>query len=274
MQAAIMGKNMVCTFEFDGALVPALSGVDMAIEQGEKVAIIGQNGCGKSTLVKHFNGLIPLEEGTLVVNGIDARDEKQLWQLRRLCGMVFQNPDNQFVSSIVEEDIAFGLENHQVPREDIPGKVREALKLVGMEDFEKRSPHSLSGGQKQRIALAGVLALNPEIIIFDEVTSMLDPQGRDEMLGVIRGLSKTVIMITHYIKEAVFADKVVLMHQGKVLAAGTPHEILGNAALVRSAGLVPPIPVLLYHDLKSNGIVLARCPITEDELVEELCRSN
>lgn len=216
-----------------------------------------------------------MQKGKLTVADIDVRDEAEVWRLRRLCGMVFQNPDNQFVSSVVEEDIAFGLENYEVPRSEIAGKVRNALKLVGMEGFEKRAPHTLSGGQKQRIALAGVLALSPDIIIFDEVTAMLDPDGRHEIMSVIRRLheaGKTIVLISHYIEEAVYADRVYLMCCGKVLGSGTPRQILTDSDLLQKAGLVPPIPVRLYNDLQASGINLTVCPLTNEELADELCR--
>jgi energy-coupling factor transport system ATP-binding protein len=176
----------------------------------------------------------------------------------------------------VEEDIAFGLENYGVPQETIAKKVKEALHSVGMEGFEKRAPNTLSGGQKQRVALAGVLALDPDIIVFDEATAMLDPQGREEVLNMINDLHKkehkTIVVISHYVDEAVLADRIYLIHKGKILKNGTPQEILTNYALMRSAGLLPPIPVLLYYDLKASGITLSSCPLTNEELVEEICR--
>lgn len=193
--------------------------------------------------------------------------------MRRLCGMVFQNPDNQFVASTVEEDIAFGLENYEVPREEIPGRVRAALALVEMSGYEKRAPNTLSGGQKQRVALAGVLALEPEIIIFDEATAMLDPRGRQEVLAIMDKLHKagrTIIAITHFVEEAVAADKIILMHKGRVLACGSPKAILTDLDLMKEAEMIPPLPVRLYHDLRQAGIYLKNCPLTDEELVEEL----
>jgi len=283
---AVKGSGISFSYEINGQRIVALDNVDIEIKKGEITAILGANGCGKSTLVKHFNALLPSEfnrssdgagsGGIITVAGIDANDKNEIWKIRRLCGMVFQNPDNQFVSSIIEEDIAFGLENYEVPRSEIPRKVKDALSLVGMAGHEKRSPHSLSGGQKQRIALAGVLALEPEIIIFDEVTSMLDPEGRREILSVIRDLSKTrgktVIMITHYVDEAVFADTVYLMKSGRITAGGTPREILSNTAMMADANLIPPIPVRMYHDLIAAGIEFQTCPLTNEELAEEICR--
>ncbi|MCH3971508.1 MAG: energy-coupling factor transporter ATPase [Oscillospiraceae bacterium] len=274
--AAVSGKDISFTYESESTVQQALSEVSLAIQQGELAAILGANGSGKSTLVKLLNALLPLQQGTLTVAGIDVREESRIWQLRRRCGMVFQNPDNQFVSSVVKEDIAFGLENYEVPRREIPEKVRTALQMVGMEGFEERAPHALSGGQKQRIALAGVLALDPDILILDEATAMLDPQGRREVLETVQRLHekahKTILMISHYIEEAIFADRVFLMKHGHILASGTPREILTDQKQMAAAGLVPPVPVRLYYDLHKRGIRLSHCPLTNEELVKEICR--
>lgn len=262
-----------CYEEEDSAFV--LDNIDLQIQKGELVAILGHNGCGKSTLVKHFNGLVPLQQGELEVFGMDAAEEQHIPQLRRSCGMVFQNPDNQFVSSIIKEDIAFGLENYDTPVGEIPGRVEAALALTGMEGFAERSPHTLSGGQKQRIALAGVLALEPEMIVFDEATSMLDAGGRREVLEImekLHRLGKTIVMITHSVEEAVHADRVLLMDQGRIIGDGMPQEILTCSELLQQAQLIPPLPVRLYEDLKQRGIVLGSCPLTKEALVEELCR--
>ena len=229
-----------------------------------------------------MNGLLPLQNGNLSVNGINAGNPANKWELCKICGMVFQNPDNQFVSSVLEEDIAFGLENAQVPEREVTSKVKAALELVGLEGYEKRSPSSLSGGQKQRAALAGVLALNPEILIFDEATSMLDPKGRREVLAEMKKLrdcGKTVVMITHDVEEAVLADQVILMGRpngqkdpNTVLAQGSVREILTDSKLLIQAGIVPPMAVRMYEDLKLAGIELNRCPLTKEELAEALCR--
>lgn len=268
------GKQICFSYDYDlGGSSFALQGVDININQGEFVAVLGCNGSGKSTLVKHFNALLRLQHGELSVAQIDVRNEQDVWLLRRLCGMVFQNPDNQFVSSTVDEDIAFGLENYETPRHEIRDKVKSALELVEMSGYEKRAPNTLSGGQKQRIALAGVLALDPEIIIFDEATAMLDPGGRQEVVKILHKLErarKTIIAITHYVEEAVTADKIILMNQGRVLSCGTPQDILTNFDLMNEAGMRPPLPVRLYYDLRQAGIHLNRCPLTDEELVEEI----
>lgn len=268
------GKDICFSYDLGGTSF-ALQAVDIKIDQGEFVAILGCNGSGKSTLVKHLNALIQLQDGELSVAQIDVRNEKDLWLLRRICGMVFQNPDNQFVSSTVDEDIAFGLENYETPRHEIRDKVKSALELVEMSGYEKRAPNTLSGGQKQRIALAGVLALDPEIIIFDEATAMLDPGGRQEVINILHKLhrvGKTIIAITHYVEEAVTADKIILMNQGRVLSCGTPQDILTNLELMNEAGMRPPMTVRLFYDLQQSGVHLRRCPLTEEELVEEICQ--
>lgn len=266
----IFGSNLSYTYDSDDISTPALEHINFTVKKGEWIAILGQNGCGKSTLVKLCNALLSLQEGDLRVAGIDVRNEADLWELRRLCGMVFQNPNHQFVSSIVEEDIAFGLENYDVPEEAFPAKIQAALSQVGLSGFEQRSPQSLSGGEKQRTALAGVLAVEPEILIFDEATSMLDPQGQKEILSCMRtlhSLGKTILMITHYVDEALLADSVFLMQEGTLLASGTPREILTNRALLSKAGLLPPIPVQLYNSLADSGVLLPFCPLTNEELI-------
>lgn len=275
--SAVVGKDISFIYDSGEGGFPALKNVSFGIEKGAFIAILGANGSGKSTLVKHLNAILPLQEGALSVFHLDVSNEAHLWELRRLCGMVFQNPDNQFVSSVIEEDVAFGLRNYDTPEAEIPQRVRKALSLVGMSGFERRSPHTLSGGQKQRVAMAGVLAMEPEIIVFDEATSMLDPGGREEVLAYlqrIHSLGKTVIMITHHVEEAVYADRVFLMQNGEILKSGTPREILTDVDLLAGAGLTPPFAVQVYYDLLSEGIPLCRCPLTNDELVEEICRSK
>ena len=278
----IKGSRLGFSYFWDGESIPVFEQANIELKEGEWTAILGCNGCGKSTLVCLMNGLLPLQDGNLSVNGINAGNPANKWELCRVCGMVFQNPDNQFVSSVLEEDIAFGLENAQVPEREVTSKVKAALELVGLEGYEKRSPSSLSGGQKQRAALAGVLALNPEIRIFDEATSMLDPKGRREVLAEMKKLrdcGKTVVMITHDVEEAVLADQVILMGRSNgqkdpntVLAQGSVREILTDSRLLIQAEIVPPMAVRMYEDLKLAGIELNRCPLTKEELAEALCR--
>lgn len=278
----IKGSRLGFSYFWDGESIPVFEQANIELKEGEWTALLGCNGCGKSTLVRLMNGLLPLQDGNLSVNGINAGNPANKWELCRTCGMVFQNPDNQFVSSVLEEDIAFGLENAQVPEREVTSKVKAALELVGLEGYEKRSPSSLSGGQKQRAALAGVLALNPEILIFDEATSMLDPKGRREVLAEMKKLrdcGKTVVMITHDVEEAALADRVILMGRpngqkdpNTVLAQGSVREILTDSRLLIQAGIVPPMAVRMYEDLKLAGIELNRCPLTKEELAEALCR--
>ena len=278
----IKGSRLGFSYFWDGESIPVFEQANIELKEGEWTALLGCNGCGKSTLVRLMNGLLPLQDGNLSVNGTNAGNPANKWELCRVCGMVFQNPDNQFVSSVLEEDIAFGLENAQVPEREVTSKVKAALELVGLEGYEKRSPSSLSGGQKQRAALAGVLALNPEILIFDEATSMLDPKGRREVLAEMKKLrdcGKTVVMITHDVEEAVLADQVILMGRpngqkdpNTVLAQGSVREMLTDSRLLIQAGIVPPTAVRMYEDLKLAGIELNRCPLTKEELAEALCR--
>lgn len=271
----IHADNLTFSYDYAGAPSHALDEVSLSVKPGELVAILGHNGCGKSTLAKHLNALLPLQSGTLTVAGMDVADPENQYELRRKVGMVFQNPDNQFVSTIIEEDVAFGLRNYDTPEEMIEAKVKEALHLVGMDGYEQRAPHSLSGGQKQRIALAGVLAMDPEILVFDEATSMLDPAGSREVLAVIKELhqrEKTIVMITHDVEEALGADRVVLMRDGKVLANGAPREILTDMNLLKQTRLKPPMTVQLYYELKAHGIELDCCPLSNAELTEALLR--
>lgn len=271
----IHADNLTFSYDYAGAPSHALDEVSLSVKSGELVAILGHNGCGKSTLAKHLNALLPLQSGTLTVSGMDAAVPENQSELRRKIGMVFQNPDNQFVSTIIEEDVAFGLRNYDTPEEMIEAKVKKALHLVGMDGYEQRAPHSLSGGQKQRIALAGVLAMDPDILVFDEVTSMLDPIGSKEVLAVIKALhqrEKTIVMITHDVEEALGADRVVLMRDGKILANGTPREILTDMDLLKQTRLKPPMTVQLYYELKAQGIELDECPLSNTELTEALLR--
>ena len=269
----IHAKDIVFSYAFQDSSDIVLDHVSLDIAPGEMAVILGMNGCGKSTLCRHFNGLLPLQSGSLTVNGIDASLPENVWAMRRCAGMVFQNPDNQFVSSVIEEDVAFGLENYQVPREEIPARVSQALSLVGLDGFEKRSPHTLSGGQKQRLALAGVLALDPPILILDEVTSMLDPAGRRDVLDHVRKLNaagKTIVMVTHYVEEALWADTIYLMSHGTIIAHGTPSEILTDTDLLKRSGLIPPFAVRFAEELRSAGMAIPELPLDLANLAAKL----
>jgi len=273
--AVIEAKDVTYAYASEDNISPALWNVTLSIEPGEFVAIIGHNGSGKSTLAKLLNGLYTPASGQVAVKGMDTKDERHVWDIRRTVGMVFQNPDNQLVATVVEEDVAFGPENLGVPPEEIRQRVDEALEQVNMSAFKEHAPHMLSGGQKQRVAIAGVLAMHPEIIVFDEPTAMLDPEGRDEVLAAIRDLNsrgKTIVLITHYMEEALLADRVVVMTGGQITATGTPREIFADEAVLKHAGLTAPPHIELYHRLTNKGYDLGECPLTVDELVDKLCR--
>lgn len=260
-----------------GNPIIALDNIDVIIEKGEFVAIIGPNGSGKSTLAKHFNALLLPSEGRVAVKGMDTKDTRQTWAIRRTAGMVFQNPDNQIVATIVEEDVAFGPENLGVPPSEIKQRVDEALQVVEMSAYREHSPHALSGGQKQRVAIAGVIAMRPECIILDEPTAMLDPIGRAEVLATVKRLNKqekiTVILITHFMEEAVDADRVIVMEQGRVVMEGSPYEVFARVGELKAAGLDVPQVTELGHRLFAGGVDIPPTILSIEELVEALCPS-
>ena len=231
----------------------AIDGVDLDIKKGSFVAVLGHNGSGKSTFAKHINGLLLPTDGTVWVGEMDTKDEEHIWDVRKTAGMVFQNPDNQLVATVVEEDVAFALENMGVPPEEIRKRVDDALRAVGMYEYRAQAPHRLSGGQKQRIAIAGVIAMMPRCVVLDEPTAMLDPQGRREVMNVVRELNRkfgiTVILITHHMDEAVQAQRVVVMHKGNVLMDGTPREIFTQVDKLRAASLTVPQTIEVLYDL-------------------------
>ncbi|WP_171051024.1 energy-coupling factor ABC transporter ATP-binding protein [Bacillus sp. BHET2] len=264
-------------FRYQDQVNYALKGISLTVKQGEWLAIVGHNGSGKSTLAKMLNGLHFPEKGDVTVDGIHLAEDS-IWDIRQKLGMVFQNPDNQFVGATVEDDVAFGLENHGVPYETMVQRVNDALKSVHMEDFLDQEPHHLSGGQKQRVAIAGVVALQPSIIILDEATSMLDPKGKKEVLETIRKLKEeenlTVISITHDLEEATKADRMIVLNQGVVFKEGIPEEIFLLEDELLKLGLDSPFTVKLARALKEAGIPLSKTYFTEEELVSELCRSH
>ena len=251
-----------------------LLGIDLAIEPGSFVALLGHNGCGKSTLAKHFNAVLLPTGGAVLVRGIDTTDEDRKYDIRSTVGMVLQNPDNQLVSTIVEEDVAFGPENLGIPPDEIRRRVDDALKAVGMYDYREHAPHKLSGGQKQRVAIAGVIAMQPDCIVLDEPTAMLDPKGRREVMETIRTLNRergiTVVLITHYMDEAVQADRVVVMDEGTVLMDGTPREVFSRVDELRRVELDVPQPTELCDVLKKDGLSLPDGVLSVDECVEAL----
>lgn len=254
----------------------AVDGVALDVNAGDFVAILGHNGSGKSTLAKHINALLLPKEGEVWVAGMDTRDETHIWDIRQNAGMVFQNPDNQIIGTVVEEDVGFGPENMGVPTEEIWNRVEEALKAVGMYKYRKHSPNRLSGGQKQRVAIAGIVAMHPQCIVLDEPTAMLDPNGRKEVIRAVRALNQveniTVLLITHYMEEVVYADKVIVMDEGKVVMQGTPKEIFSRVEELKSYRLDVPQATLLAYELKKRGIPLSDGILTIEELVNELCQ--
>lgn len=254
----------------------AVDEVDLDVRQGDFVAILGHNGSGKSTLAKHLNAILYPTEGTVWVDGMDTTDDKELWNIRQEAGMVFQNPDNQIIGQVVEEDVGFGPENMGIPTEEIWERVEESLKAVGMYKYRKFSPNKLSGGQKQRVSIAGVIAMHPKCIILDEPTAMLDPNGRKEVVRAVRALNDvegiTVLLITHYMEEIIYADKVFVMDKGKVAMQGTPREIFSQVDKLRQLRLDVPQVTLLAYELKKNGINLPEGILTVEELTEELKR--
>lgn len=254
---------------------PAVNHVDLELEKGSFTAIIGRNGSGKSTLAKNINGLLIPTSGAVYVKGINTADSEKIWEVRQTAGMVFQNPDNQLVSSIVEDDVAFGPENLGIAPDEIRKRVDGSLYSVNMYEERKKAPHLLSGGQKQRIAIAGVVAMRPECIIFDEPTAMLDPQGRLEVMDIIGKLHKegiTIVLITHFMEEAAKADRVIIMDDGKIMMDGTPKEIFYKVEDIRSMNLDVPFVVDLAHRLRRKGIEVPEEIIDEEEMVSYLCQ--
>ena len=270
----IVADHVSFSYEDEGP--QAVRDVSLTVRRGSFHAILGQNGSGKSTLAKLINGLYTPGAGTVTVCGMDTQDEKNTWEIRRRAGMVFQNPDNQLVATVVNEDVAFGLENIGVPTEEMPGRIEKALRDVGMLEFANRAPHTLSGGQKQRVAIAGVLAMQPEAIIFDESTAMLDPQGRREVMAAVRRLNKeqgiTVLWITHFMEEAVACDQVHLMHEGQIVLSGTPKEIFADAAKLKPYRLDAPPMARLAQALRGQGMPIRQGVLTVDEMAEEVAR--
>lgn len=254
----------------------ALDNVNLTIKKGDFVVILGRNGSGKSTIAKHMNSLLIPSEGKVYVDNLDTGNLENTWNIRNKAGMVFQNPDNQIVATIVEEDVAFGPENLGIPQQEIRSRVDESLKKVNMYDYRRHAPHLLSGGQKQRVAIAGVLAMRPECIIFDEPTAMLDPSGRLEVVNTIKEVNEkygiTIVLITHFMEEAVEADKVIVMDSAKVIKEGTPKEIFKEVEMMKEIGLdVPQMTEIAYY-LRQHNVEIPSDILTIDEMVDELCQ--
>lgn len=259
-----------------GNVVYALKHVNVSVHKGEFLAIIGTNGSGKSTLAKHFNVLLQPTEGSVLVGGLDTRDDSHIWDIRQQVGMVFQNPDNQIVAAVVEEDVAFGPENLGIEPQEIRERVDEALAAVNMTEYSLHGPHLLSGGQKQRVAISGILAMKSSCIVLDEPTAMLDPIGRQEVMDTIHRLNKeegiTIILITHFMEEAVTADRIVVMKNGEMLREGSPKEVFSRVDELKSLGLDVPVAAELAHKLRQDGYSLPESIIYDQELGDALCR--
>ncbi len=264
-------KNL--SFQYEGSSKKVLKNLNIDIKEGEFICVLGHNGSGKSTLAKLINAQFIPTEGDILVGNMNTKDDDSLWNIREMCGMVFQNPDNQLVATIVEEDVAFGPENLGVPREELRKRVDDCLELVGMTEYKRHSPALLSGGQKQRIAIAGILAMNPKCLLMDEPTAMLDPQGRKDILDTVlklREMGKTIIHITHYMEECVNADRIIVINEGDVVLEGTPREVFSNVEQMKEIGLDVPEPTEISYLLNKSNINVRRDVLTVDELVEAL----
>ena len=282
MQNIIEAENLVFeyyNYDDNGQVkdtVTALDHISVDVKEGEFLVILGHNGSGKSTFAKHLNSILTPKEGTLVVSGIDATDKKNTWDIRKQVGMVFQNPDNQIVATIIEEDVAFGPENLGIEPSEIRKRVDEALETVGMSDYKKGSPNQLSGGQKQRIAIAGVIAMKPKCIVFDESTAMLDPIGRRQVMSTMQKLNKeygiTIIHITHYMQEAILADRIVVMDKGQVILEGTPKKVFKEVKRIKDIGLDVPDTTYLVYLLNQEGFDLPIDLLTVEEVTDAICQ--
>ena len=272
MDTMIKAENILYRYSEDSE--PALKGVSVEIKKGEFVAVLGSNGCGKSTLAKHFNAILVPDEGDVIVDGINTREEDKLFDVRQRVGMVFQNPDNQIVATVVEEDVAFALENLGVPTDEIRQRIDEAMKQAGVYEFRKKAPHNHSGGQKQRVAIAGIIAMRPDCIVLDEPTAMLDPSGRASVMRTIKELNQkygiTIVLITHYMDEAAQADRVIVMSKGKVEKTGTPKEIFSQVEWIKSLSLDVPQTSDLAYELNKLGYNLSTEAISIDECAAQL----
>ena len=264
-------------YTYPGDDMESLCGIDLAIEKGQFTAVLGHNGSGKSTLAKHMNAILVPDEGRVLINGIDTADEERVLDVRRCVGMVFQNPDNQIVANVVEDDVAFAPENLGVPPQEIRRRVDAALTQVGMYELREHAPHLLSGGQKQRVAIAGVIAMEPEIIVLDEPTAMLDPQGRQEVISTVTRLCRekgmTVVLITHHMDECIGADRLIVMSNGSIIADGTPGAVFSDVALMEREGLSVPETVRLMYELNSQGFALPLDALSPDECAKRIAES-
>ena len=276
-ETILTAENLKFRYDVSDQPVYALDGVSTQVKRGEFVAVLGANGCGKSTLAKHFNAILLPESGKVYVEGMDTADDDKIYDIRQTVGMVFQNPDNQIVANVVEEDVAFAPENLGVPPVEIRRRVDDALAAVGMEQFASHAPHLLSGGQKQRIAIAGILAMEPECIVLDEATAMLDPAGRCEVIDTVLRLNReqgiTVVLITHHMVEAERADRVIVMNDGEVAMDGMPRQVFSQVERLHELGLAAPDTVELLYRLRRDGVDVPLESLTVDECADTICRA-
>lgn len=276
MSSFIDVKNLIYEYKNVDSVRRAVNNINIQIQKGKFIVVLGHNGSGKSTFAKHLNAIFTPTSGTVLIDGLDTKDDNKVLEIRQKCGMVFQNPDNQIVATVVEDDVAFGPENMGVPSHEIRKRVDEALSVVRMSEFATKAPHLLSGGQKQKVAIAGIIAMKPDCIILDESTSMLDPRGRKEVMNTVKKLNKeeniTLIHITHFMEEAVDADYIYVMEEGEVVLEGTPKEVFINIEKLQSLGLDVPPMTLLCSELKKHDINISQDILTVEEMIDSLCQ--
>ena len=276
MSSFIDVKNLIYEYKNVDSVRRAVNNINIQIQKGKFIVVVGHNGSGKSTFAKHLNAIFTPTSGTVLIDGLDTKDDNKVLEIRQKCGMVFQNPDNQIVATVVEDDVAFGPENMGVPSHEIRKRVDDALSVVRMSEFATKAPHLLSGGQKQKVAIAGIIAMKPDCIILDESTSMLDPRGRKEVMNTVKKLNKeeniTLIHITHFMEEAVDADYIYVMEEGEVVLEGTPKEVFINIEKLQSLGLDVPPMTLLCSELKKHDINIRQDILTVEEMIDSLCQ--
>lgn len=276
MSSFIDVKNLIYEYKNVDSVRRAVNNLNIQIQKGQFIVVLGHNGSGKSTFAKHLNAIFSPTGGTVIIDGLDTKDDNKIFEIRQKCGMVFQNPDNQIVATVVEDDVAFGPENMGVPSQEIRKRVDDALAVVRMSEFATKAPHLLSGGQKQKVAIAGIIAMKPDCIILDESTSMLDPRGRKEVMSTVKKLNKeeniTLIHITHFMEEAVDADYIYVMEEGEIVLEGTPKEVFVNIEKLQNLGLDVPPMTLLCSELRKHDIQISQDILTVEEMIDSLCQ--
>lgn len=276
MSSFIDVKNLIYEYKNVDSVRRAVNNLNIQIQKGQFIVVLGHNGSGKSTFAKHLNAIFSPTSGTVLIDGLDSKDDDKVFEIRQKCGMVFQNPDNQIVATVVEDDVAFGPENMGIPSQEIRKRVDDALAVVRMSEFATKAPHLLSGGQKQKVAIAGIIAMKPDCIILDESTSMLDPRGRKEVMSTVKKLNKeeniTLIHITHFMEEAVDADYIYVMEEGEIVLEGTPKEVFVNVEQLQNLGLDVPPMTLLSSELRKHDIQISQDILTVEEMIDSLCQ--